>query len=71
MAFLRATGKLGVRRICQQGLDELGMIFELATVMQQGFDELGKSLQLGMVFLCCELWRSLELGGLFNNDWVS
>ena len=39
MAFLRATGKLGVRRIFQQGLNELGMIFELATVMQHGFDE--------------------------------
>ena len=58
MAFLRATGKLGVRRIFQQGLDELGITFELATVMQQGFDELGRSLQLGMVFVASygEAW---------------
>ena len=49
---MRATEKLGVSRIFQQGLGELGRIFQLATVLKQGFDELGRrSLQLGMAFL--------------------
>ena len=65
---MRATEKLGVRRIFQQGLDELGRVFELAKVLQQEFYELGRSLQLGMIVVCCELRKSLELGGLFNKD---
>ena len=58
LRIVRATEDLGVRGICQQGLNELGRIFELATVLQQGFDELGRSLQLGMVFVASygEAW---------------
>ena len=56
--MLRATEKLGVRRIFQQGLDELGRFFDLATFLQQGVAEVGRSLQLGMVFVASfgEAW---------------
>ena len=51
LRILRDREYLGVRRVFQRGLNELGRICELAMVLQQGFDELG-SLQLGMGVVC-------------------
>ena len=69
LRIVRATEDLGVRKIFQQGLDELGRIFELAMVLQQGFNELRRSLQLGMVCVCMGDVVSLRIVRTYGGSW--